>query len=260
MMKRGRAVALGAAGILGALIAWELVVRLGVVAAETLPPASTVIARLVSELRQAETWMATGTTLLQALVSIAICTLVAVPLGILIGRVPVADRYTRSTIDFLRAMPGIALVPLFLLFIGATNEMVVFLALFAAIWPLLIQVIEGARSVEGLALDMARGYRLSPARQFFRVVLPATTPSIVTGLRLAMMVALLVSIGAGLLSGAPGLGRLIVVANTNGDGLGVFAFAVWSGVLGIAVLTALRFVENHLLSWHYARVQMERAA
>ncbi|WP_162903809.1 ABC transporter permease [Leucobacter sp. wl10] len=259
-MKRGRAVLLGAVGVVGALVLWELISRLGIVSELSLPPASTVLERLAKELGRSATWTATAITLMQAVVSIVLCTVIAVPLGILIGRVPAVDRYTRSTIDFLRAMPGIALVPLFLLFIGATSEMVIFLASFAAIWPLLIQVIEGARSVEELALNMARGYRLSRGRQFFRVVLPATMPSIVTGLRLATTVALLVSIGAGLLSGAPGVGQLIAVANVNADGLGVFAFSLWSGVLGIAVLTVLRVTEGRLLAWHYARVQMERAA
>lgn len=260
MTQRGRAALLGAAGVVGMLALWELVSRLGVVSAQSLPPATTVFGRLLAELGRSETWAATFTTLAQAAVSVVICTLIAVPLGILIGRVPVADRYTRSTIDFLRAMPGIALVPLFLLFIGATNEMVILLASFVAIWPLLIQTIEGARSVEELALDMARAFRLRPGRRFFRVVLPATMPSVITGLRLAVTVALLVSIGAGLLSGAPGIGQLIAVANINGDGLGVFAFALWGGMLGIVVLSGLRVIDARLLAWHYSRVQMERAA
>lgn len=259
-MKRGRAVLLGAVGVVGALVLWELVPRLGIVSPQSLPPASAVLERLAKELGRGETWTATLITLMQAAVSIVLCTLIAVPLGILIGRVPAVDRYTRSTIDFLRAMPGIALVPLFLLFVGATNEMVIFLASFVAIWPLLIQTIEGARSVEELALDMARGFRLSRGRQFFRVVLPATTPSVITGLRIALTGALLVSIGAGLLSGAPGVGQLIAVANVNADGLAVFAFALWSGVLGIVVLSGLRALEARLLDWHYARTAMERNA
>lgn len=260
MRVQGRAVLLGAAGFVGALGLWEVVARLGIVSERSLPPVSVVLTRLVTELGMGETWASTAITVMQAGASILICTLIAVPLGIVIGRVSTADRYTRSVIDFLRAMPGIALLPLFLLFIGATNEMVVFLASFTAIWPLLIQTIEGARSVDELALDMARSYKLTPLRQFFRVILPATAPSIVTGLRLAMTVALLVSVGAGLLSGAPGVGQLITVANINGDGLGVFAFAIWSGLLGIAILTCLRMLEERLLRWHYARARLEGAA
>lgn len=260
MDKRVRALWLGAVGIVGAMLLWEVIARFGIISEASLPPFTTVFGRLLGELGKAATWGATLTTLLQAAASVVICTIVAVPLGILIGRVPAADRYARSTIDFLRAVPGVALVPLFLLFIGATNEMVVLLASFVAFWPLLIQVTEGARSVEEQTLDMARSFRLGARVRFFRVVLPATMPSVITGLRLAVTVALLVSIGAGLLSGAPGVGQLISVANVNGDGLGVFAFAVWSGILGIAVLSALRRLDSRILAWHYARTRMERTA
>lgn len=251
---------LGALGVVSALGAWEAVSRLGIVPETSLPPASQTLQRLAVELGRPETWLGTVQTLAQAGVSVAICIALAVPLGILIGRVPLADRYTRSTIDFLRSVPGIALVPLLLLFIGAKPEMVISLAVFVAFWPLLIQTIEGARSVEPLALEMARAFRLGRARTLRRIVLPATTPQIITGLRMAITICLLVTVGAQLLSGAPGLGQQIAIANTKGDGLGVYAIGIWTGVLGILVNLALRAVEKRVLSWHIAATKMGLAA
>lgn len=259
-LRQSRAALLGALGIVCMLGLWQLIAWFEIVPARSLPSASTVLQRLVAELGEAATWNATFITLGQAALATLLCIVIAVPFGMLVGRFSIVDRYTRSTIDFLRAMPGIALVPLFLLFVGATNEMVIFLAAFVAVWPLLIQVIEGASAVEPLTLDMAQAFRLGRLRTFARVILPATMPSIITGLRLALTVALMVSIGAGLLSGAPGIGQLIAAANIAGDGIAIFAFAVWSGVLGVVLLIVLRIVEKRVLAWHYARVQTERAA
>lgn len=255
-----RPLVLGAGGLLTVLGVWELVSRLGFVRQTSLPPASLTMARLAVELGRPETWLRTLETLVQIAVSTGVCLVIAVPLGLLIGRLPVFEAYTRTSIDFLRAVPGLALVPLFVMFIGARAEMVIVLAAFVALWPLLTQTIDGARSVEPLALEMARSFRLGRLRTFTRIVLPAASPYIVTGLRVTLNVSLLVAIGTQLLVGAPGVGQQMAMANVNGDGLAIFALSIWAGVIGVTLNLALRWTEDRLMAWHKASTAQNGAA
>ncbi|MFI9604568.1 ABC transporter permease [Streptomyces sp. NPDC052043] len=253
-----RRTVLGGLGAAGALAVWELTSRSGLVPEASLPPASATLRRLAVELSHAQTWTQTGCTLAQAGVALLLCVVIAVPLGMLIGRVPVVEAYTRSTVNFLRSVPGLALIPLFVLFLGARPSMVVLLTAFIAGWPLLIATIEGARSVEPVSLDMARSFRLGRTRTLLRVVVPAASPFIVTGLQLTTVVTLLVVVGSELIVSAPGLGQQMAVANAGGDGLSIFALSVWTGVLGVAVNVALRCVENKVMGWHHAATSNRR--
>ncbi|WP_164520289.1 ABC transporter permease [Specibacter cremeus] len=255
-----RPVLLGTAGLLTFLAAWELISRLGIVRQTSLPPASTTLARLAVELGRPELWTRTLETLAQIVAGTGLCLVIAVPLGLLIGRLPAVDAYSRTSIDFLRAVPGLALVPLFVMFIGARPEMVVGLATFVALWPLLTQTIDGARSVEPLALEMARSFRLGGPRTFARIVLPSAAPYIVTGLRITLNVTLLVAIGTQLLVGAPGIGQQMAQANANGDGLAIFALSIWAGVIGVALNLALRWAEDRVMAWHKASTAQGGAA
>ncbi len=257
---RSRPLLLGVAGLAIVIVLWEAVSRLGIVRETSLPPASVTFARLGVELVRPALWVGTAETLVQIAASTALCLAIAVPLGLLIGRLPVLDRYTRSSVDFLRAVPGLALVPLFVLVIGAKPEMVIALAAFVAIWPLLTQTIDGARGVEPLALEMARTFRLGRARTFTAVVLPSAAPYVVTGLRITLNVALLVAVGAQLLVGAPGIGQQMATANANGDGVAIYAFSIWAGLLGVALNLLLRWAEDRALAWHKAATAQIGAA
>lgn len=257
---RARPVLLGAAGLLGGLAVWEAVSRLGIVNPMSLPPASTTLVELASELTQRQTWTETIDTLVQIILSVALCLAVAAPLGLAIGRLRRMDAYSRTSIDFLRAVPGLALVPLFVLFAGARPVMVILLASFVAFWPLLTQTIDGARAVEPLTLEMARSYRLGSLRMFAGIVLPSAAPFIVTGLRVSVNVALLVAVGTQLLVGAPGIGQQMAVANANGNGVAVYALSLWAGIIGVALNLALRAAELRVMGWHKAMTEQNGAA
>lgn len=255
-----RSAILGAAGLLTLLTAWELISRLGIVRQASLPAASTTLARLAAELGRPDLWAQTLQTLAQIVIGAGLCIAIAVPLGLLIGRLPLLDAYSQTSIDFLRAVPGLALVPLFVMFIGARPEMVIGLSAFVALWPLLTQTIDGARSVEPLALEMARSFRLGKLRTFAQIVLPSAAPFIVTGLRITLNVTLLVAIGTQLLVGAPGIGQQMAQANANGDGLAIFALSIWAGIIGVTLNLALRWAENRLMAWHKASTAQSGAA
>jgi ABC-type nitrate/sulfonate/bicarbonate transport system permease component len=157
---------------------------------------------------------------------------------------------SRVTIDFLRTIPPVALIPLALLLYGATEKMALLLIVFGSAWPVLLQSMYGVHQVDPVARDVARAYRLSRRDVVLSVVLPSAAPLIATGIRIAATMSLLLAIGAELIGGAPGVGHSIAIAEVNGDIPQMYAFVVVSATLGVLLNVALLRLEGRALAWH----------
>lgn len=251
---------LGPAGLIAAFCAWQVISMLGLVPPTSLPSASDTLRRLVTLLGAPQTWVQLGRTVAQTGAGFLICAAVAIPVGIVIGRIPVVEAFIRSTVNFLRSVPGIALVPLFVLFMGPEPSMVVILTVCVSIWPLLISVVEGARAIDPTPLDMARSFRLGKLRTLGTVVVPAASPFIMSGLRITATVCLLVVVGSQLIASAPGIGQQMALANANGDARAVYALSVLAGILGVTINLALRAAEKRIMRWHHAATAHGRTA
>jgi ABC-type nitrate/sulfonate/bicarbonate transport system permease component len=126
----------------------------------------------------------------------------------------------------------------------------VFLVVFAASWPLLIQTLYGVRDVDPVAVDTARAYGLSRSTRFFRLTLPSALPYIATGLRISSATALILAVTAELVIGSPGLGAEIAVAEASGATALVYALIGATGLLGWVLNGAFSRFERRLLHWH----------
>ena len=118
-------------------------------------------------------------------VGLAIATVLGVGLGLFLGLWTPARRALSPVIDFLRAIPAPALISIFILLVGFGASMKISSIAFAAMFPVLLNTIDGVRGVEPVQLDMARAYRLSRSQRVRHVILPAAPPQIFAGLRLA---------------------------------------------------------------------------
>jgi ABC-type nitrate/sulfonate/bicarbonate transport system permease component len=250
---------LGLAGLLGFLAVMEVVPRLGLVPERYLPPASRIGSALVTELGERAFWTALRGTLRAWALGLAIAMAGGVVVGIVIGSVPVLRELTSSTIEFLRPIPSVALVPLAVLLFGSDLRSSLLLVVYAAFWQVLIQVLYGVADVDPVAADTARGYRLGRWARIRHLVWPTALPYVVTGFRLAAAVALILAITAELLIGIPGLGAEIAVARSSGAVSTMYALVVVSGLLGVAVNIGARALERRVLHWHPA-VRREVAA
>nr|WP_240948780.1 ABC transporter permease subunit [Microbacterium sp. CFH 90308] len=191
--------------------------------------------------------------------SLTIATLVAVPLGVLLGTSELAHRATRPIVEFLRPVPSVALIPLvFLLFRPGSMDGKVFLAAFAATWPLLIQVIYGVRAINPIQLATARSFQIGRVRSFFRVVIPAATPYLATGLRIASSVALILTVTGEIIMGAPGIGLEINRAREGGDVPLMYAYVIVGGVLGVVLNLLFAALERKVLHWHVSQRSARR--
>jgi ABC-type nitrate/sulfonate/bicarbonate transport system permease component len=128
----------------------------------------------------------------------------------------------------------------------------VFLVVFAATWPLLLQTIYGVQDVDPVAMDTMRSFGVGRLRRLLVVTLPSASPYVATGLRISSSVALILAVTAELVVGTPGLGSQITAAENGNSTALVYALIVATGALGWALSFAIRQGEARALAWHPA--------
>ncbi len=245
-----RKLLLGVAGLLGFLGTWQLLPLLGVVDAQFLPPATTVLAQLGTEVQDLEFWRNVGRTMTTWFLGLLIATLAAVVIGTIIGLVPYLRRLTHTTVEFLRPIPSVALIPLAILMFGFQMPAALLIVVYASFWQVFVQVLYGVADVDTVARDTAKSFGLTRASRFRNLVLPTALPYIMTGVRLGAAVALILTVTAELLIAVPGIGRVIVFARGAGDVPTVYVYIVVAGLLGLIVNLIFRLIERRVLSWH----------
>lgn len=233
-----------------ALGLWELVTRVGVISSRNVPPMSETMVELFDLLGTSQLWTSVGNTLQGWAIGLGIATAAAIPIGIVLGSSALAYRAVRPIVEFLRPIPSVALIPLAVLVYGTGLESKVFLATFAAFWPLLIQVLYGVQDVDPLATDTARAYGLNRFQILYRVKLPSAIPYIATGIRISSAVALILAVTAELVIGSPGLGRSINIAREGAAFELMYALIIVTGVLGWVLNILATRAERRVLHWH----------
>ncbi len=241
---------LGVAGIVGFLLTWELVPRVGIISERFLPPASEVIAALVVDFGLTAFWVSVGETMKAWFLGLVLAITLAVLLGFIIGSSHFLRKATNSTVEFLRPIPSVALIPLAVLLFGVKIESSLMLITYAAFWQVLIQVLYGVADVDMVANNTAKTYGLGPLARIRYVVFPTALPYLMTGVRLAATVALVLAITAELVIGSPGLGREIALAQSGGAISGMYALVLATGLIGVLINLVMRYIEKKTLSWH----------
>ncbi len=241
---------LGVVGILLFLLAWEAVPRLGLVQERFLPPATKVLATLVDYFGKAAFWRDTGETMLAWGIGLGVSIVAAVILGLVIGSSSFLSRATYTTIEFLRPIPSVALIPLAVLLLGVKIESSLLLVIYASFWQVLLQVLYGVADVDPVADNTARSYGLGPIARARYVVWPTVLPYLMTGIRLASAVALILAITAELVIGSPGLGYQIALTQSGGAVPEMYALILATGMIGVLINLGMRFLERRVLAWH----------
>jgi len=230
---------------------WELVTRTGVISQRDLSAMSTTFSELWSLMQTSSFWIAFGHTVEGWAIGLGLATVLAVPLGIVLGTSDLAGRAFRVPIEFLRPIPSAALIPLLFLTLGTNLRSEIFLATFGAFWPLLVQTMYGVRDVDPVTIDTARAFGVGRFERLYRITLPSALPYIVTGLRISSNVALILAFTAELFGvGTAGLGQKENFASNALATPLVYAVALASGFLGVAIHLMLAGFEKRVLRWH----------
>lgn len=246
----GRDVVLGAAGIVAWLLVWFAATSVGPLAeSATFPTPVETLGEAYRQVNLGEFWSAVAGTLQMAGVGLALAVAVGTVLGIALASSRVLRVLLSPTVEFLKPIPGIIILPLLLLIFGPSGTMGVLLVFIGCVWPILIQTYVGVTTVDPVTRSAARAMLLPSGLTLRKVILPGATPSIVTGVRIATASSLILAIGAGLIGGAPGLGQLLFVYQNSGDSAAVFALIILVGVLGLIVNVLLGIAERRAVPW-----------
>jgi ABC-type nitrate/sulfonate/bicarbonate transport system permease component len=250
---------LGFLGIAGFLGIWEVSSRLGLVDSRYLPPASVVLRRAAQNLGEGAFWTAIGHTMLGWALGLLIAAVSAIVIGLVIGSSKFLRAATHSTIEFLRPIPSVALIPLAVLLFGTSLQSTLLLVVYASFWQILIQVLYGVGDVDPVADDTARSYGLGTLARVRYLVWPTALPYVMTGLRLGAAVALILAITGELVIGGGGLGKQIALAQSGGAVPEMYSLILTTGLIGVFINLVARLVERRVLAWHVS-VRGETAA
>jgi ABC-type nitrate/sulfonate/bicarbonate transport system permease component len=238
------------AGIATVAVALEAAPRLGLVPRTSFPPLSAVLTALVRLGRDGDLATAVGATASSWARAMLVASLVAIPLGALLGSSPLATVLLRGPVEFLRPIPSVALIPVLVLIFGPRASLAVTLGAIGATFPLLYQVRYGVADIDPLARDTTRAFGLGRAMRLRWLVLPSVAPYLATGFRLSASVALILVVTGEYVVGIAGVGREVLTSQSGGAYDRMYAFVLVAGLLGLAVTTALRAGERRVLAWH----------
>lgn len=211
-------------------------------------PSSTLRA-LVDELSSGALSGEIGDTLSAYFQGLAIAIVIGVTAGVLIGSSRTLLDATSVIIEFLRPIPGVALIPLAILFFGLGVPARRFVIAYAATWPILINTLYGVRGGDRMLHDVAKTSGVGKTGRLFRVTLPAALPSIATGIRISAAIALLVCVTAEFLIGFGGVGTYMErqqIANRLPE---MYAAVILVGLIGYLMNVGLRVLQRRTLFW-----------
>jgi NitT/TauT family transport system permease protein len=242
-LPRPLAIVVGSLGRTGLLLtvlaAWEALPRLHAVDATFLPPLSAILSAGWQLLETGQLGQHVLASVGRALAGFAIAIGLAVPLGLAIGCSKRVAALLNPLIEVLRNTAALALLPVFILFLGIGESSKVALVVYACSWPILLNTISGVQSVDPLLVKSARSMGLSRLALFRKVMLPAAVPTVFVGIRLAGAYSLVVLVAAEMIGAKAGLGYLIIYAQYN--------FQIPNMYVGILALMVLGVTFNHLL-------------
>jgi ABC-type nitrate/sulfonate/bicarbonate transport system permease component len=238
------------AGVAAVALVLESAPRLGLLPRTSFPPLSAVLTALVRLGGDGDLTAAVGATASSWARAMVLASLVAIPLGALLGTSPLATVLLRGPVEFLRPIPSVALIPVLVLIFGPRASLAVALGAIGATFPLLYQVRYGVADIDPLARDTTRAFGLGRAMRLRWLVLPSVAPYLATGLRLSASVALILVVTGEYVVGIPGVGREVLTSQSGGAYDRMYAFVLVAGLLGLLVTTGLRAGERRLLAWH----------
>ncbi|PZQ48376.1 MAG: ABC transporter permease [Rhodovulum sulfidophilum] len=234
------------------LLGWEALARAGLISANVLPAPSAVIAAFWKLLVSGELIRNIGVSAWRALAGFAIGGTIGFALGLANGLSRLSRDMTDTTLQMIRNIPHLALIPLVILWFGIDEEAKLFLVALGVFFPIYVNTLLGIQGVDPQLVEMGRIYGMKPFELFRKVILPGALPSIFTGLRYALGIMWLTLIVAETISASSGLGYMAMQAREflmiDVVVLSILIYAL----LGKLADSLARLAERRTLAWHPA--------
>jgi ABC-type nitrate/sulfonate/bicarbonate transport system permease component len=261
VVRRGLLVALQALGLPAVLVAvWWLASDRSTTFYS--PPLRTIVSTFD------DTWFAGGLSgrlghdILPSLLRLGIgyvaATVLGVSLGVLLGSSRLLRELTEPVLEFFRAIPPPVAVPVFILFAGIGAQMKVLTIVFGAIWPIVLNTVEGVRGVDEVLTDTARSYGITGWSRLRHLTLPAAGPQIVTGMRQALSIAIILMVISEMVAASNGLGYSIVQFQRSFDIPQMWSGIILLGLIGFVLSVLFGVFQSRALRWYHGVRQSER--
>jgi ABC-type nitrate/sulfonate/bicarbonate transport system permease component len=192
------------------------------------------------------------------LAGFALATVAGVALGVVVGSSRGLRAALEPVLEFLRAIPPPVLVPIFILVAGIGTTMKVLVIVSGCLWPILLNTIEGVRARDEVLEDTCRAYGIRGSARLRHLVLRAASPQIITGMRQALAIGIILMVISEMFAASSGLGFTIIQFQRG------FAIPeMWSGILllgllGVILSLGFRAFENRILAWYYGLRRAQR--
>jgi len=252
---RATALVLGVAVPLAGLIVLEIASRSGWVNPTFLPPPTTIFATFWGIIASGSFVAPLAQTLLLLFTGYSIGCVAAIALGVLMGSSqPVFNLFEPLT-ELLRPLPKPALLPALILFLGLGARMEITIVALGCFFPVLINTIQGVRAVEPTMINTARTFGHGPMAIWRRILLPASAPYILAGMRISLGLGLILVVTAEMIAGSGGLGDSILSAQRTFLVKESYAWLVVLALLGLLLTWVFTWIEQRLAFWNAPQVQ-----
>ena len=212
-----------------------------------------------------ETWLGDAflDDVLPSMARLGAAILVAVVVDIVMGTLIGLTRWLRELLEplleFFRAIPPPVLIPVFVAFLGVTDSMKIIVIAFGAIWPVLLNTIEGVRATDEVMSETARSFSLTRSQRLFDLLLPAASPRIMAGVRQTLSVALIMMVISELFYSSSGLGHQIKYFQQTYLIAEMWSGIVLLGLIGVLLAVIFGVAERRVLRWYHGIKEVERA-
>lgn len=175
---------------------------------------------------------------------------VGIAAGAMIGLMPRLRQASTPVTEFVRAIPPPLLLPFAIVTLGIGNTSKVVVIALGAVWPVLLNTVDGVRGVDTLRVDMARSFGLNAWQRLVRVVLPGASPKITVGMRTGLAVALILMIISEMVGSTNGLGFRVLDAQRSFDSAATYGGVIVIGVVGLVVNAGFMAAESRIMRWY----------
>jgi sulfonate transport system permease protein len=232
------------------IVLWQLLVQLGWISTRVLPSPTAVIQAGLHLASTGELVQNVKVSALRALIGFAIGGSIGFILGLLNGTFHLSERLLDTSVQMLRNIPHLAMIPLVILWFGIGEEAKIFLVAIGVLFPIYLNTFHGIRTVDAGLLEMGKVYGLKPPELFWQIVLPSALPSILVGVRYALGIMWLTLIVAETIANDAGIGYMAMNAREFlQTDVVVFSILLYA-LLGKMADAIARWLEARLLQWH----------
>ncbi len=229
---------------------WEAAGRYAWVHKLFFPPASKILVSFFQIVLSGEVLGHVGVSLWRAGLGYLLAALLAITLGVLMGYWRAVYEAFEVVVELLRAIPPPAIIPVAIVFLGVGDQMKVFIILFSCVFPILVNTMDGVRGVDPVLIRTARTFGLGQGTLIWKVVIPAASPFIMTGLRVALAIALILVVISEMVGATSGIGYFILDAQRSFRIPQMYAGMLVLALLGYLLNRFFLLADSRLMAWH----------